>query len=88
MGSPEAGLGALFGAPFGRVFGGIHALVRSNGPGAHGPLALGRPQIGLWEAYFRPYSGGLLSRSGAIYTLSYVQMAQGPSGPWAWGGPK
>ena len=51
-------------------------------------------QEGLWEAYFRAYSGGLLSRSGAIYTLSYVQMAQGPSGPcsggaseWAYLGP-
>ena len=38
--------------------------------------------MGLWEAYFRAYSGGVLSRSGAIYTLSYVQMAQGPLGPW------
>ena len=129
MGSPEAGFGALFGAPFGRVFGGIHALVRSNGPGAHGPLGLGRPQIGLPEACFRAYSGGpferfwghihalvrsngpgpfrallrrglrmglfgacfraysggVLSRYWLEYTLSYVQMAQGPSGPCSGG---
>ena len=34
------------------------------------------------------YSEALLSRYWPKYTLSYVQMAQGPLGPWAWGGPK
>ncbi len=38
--------------------------------------------MGLWEAYFRAYSGGVLSRYWPKYTLSYVQMAQGPLGPW------
>ena len=70
MGSPEACFRAHSGGPFGRVFGGIHALVRSNGPGAHGPLALGRPQIGLPEACFRAYSGGPFERFwGHIHAL-------------------
>ena len=52
MGSPEAGLGALFGAPFGRVFDGIHALVRSNGPGPLRALARRGLRMGLWNPYF------------------------------------
>ena len=41
--------------------------------------------MGLFGACFRAYSGGVLSRYWLEYTLSYVQMAQGPSGPWLGG---
>ena len=41
--------------------------------------------MGLFGACFRAYSGGVLSRYWLEYTLSYVQMAQGPSGPWPGG---
>ena len=35
-----------------------------------------------------PILEALLDGYLAESTLSYVQMAQGPMGPWAWGGPK
>ena len=94
MGSPEACFRAYSGGPFGRVFGGIHALVRSNGPGPLRALAGRGLRMGLWEAYFRAYSGGLLSRYWLESLLSYVQMAHvlpgacsGGASEWASGTP-